>query len=124
MTRCSVYAGFSLGAMPAQSLAQTRLGAKGALLFSAAFPPEEFGGPWPEGVPLQIHRMDGDPWAKEGDLDAVRERIGTVPKGELLLSPGDRHLFADSRLADDDPKAAAQWTPRVLDFLETTDAKP
>src|SRR5438093_9174648 len=39
-----VYAGFSLGVMPAQKLAQTRPGAKGALLFSAAFPASEFGG--------------------------------------------------------------------------------
>src|SRR5437867_1227396 len=43
-----VYAGFSLGAMPAQMLAQTRPGAKGALLFQAAFPPSEFGRPWPQ----------------------------------------------------------------------------
>ena len=38
-----VYAGFSLGVMPAQSLAQTRQGASGALLFSAALPASEFG---------------------------------------------------------------------------------
>ena len=119
-----VYAGFSLGVMPAQSLAQTRLGAKGALLFSAAFPPEEFGGPWPEGVPLQIHMMEGDKWVQEGDLDAARKLVRTVKNGELFLYPGDRHLFADSSLADYDPKAAAQLTQRVLDFLEKVDAKP
>src|SRR6266550_6229825 len=87
-----VYGGFSLGAMPAQMLAQTRPGAKGALLFSAAFPASEFGGAWPQGVPLQIHMMDGDEWAME-DLDAARqlETIGA----ELFLYPGDRHLFAD-----------------------------
>ena len=45
-----VYAGFSLGVLPAQKLAQTRPGAKGALLFSAAFPASEFGGSWPQGV--------------------------------------------------------------------------
>src|SRR5919204_5535446 len=38
-----VYAGFSLGGMPAQMLAQTRPGARGALLFHAALPPSEFG---------------------------------------------------------------------------------
>jgi dienelactone hydrolase len=38
-----VYAGFSLGVMPAQMLAQTRAGAKGALFFSAALPASEFG---------------------------------------------------------------------------------
>src|SRR5207253_6001849 len=46
-----VYAGFSLGVMPAQMLAQTRPGAKGALLFSAAFPASEFGGPMAAGSP-------------------------------------------------------------------------
>jgi dienelactone hydrolase len=118
-----VYAGFSLGVMPAQSLAQTRPGAKGALLFSAAFPAEEFGGPWPESVPLQIHMMEGDKWVLEGDLDAARKLVGTVKEGELFLYPGERHLFADSSLADYDPNAATQLTQRVLDFLEKTDAK-
>src|SRR5881397_3149589 len=55
-----VYGGFSLGAVPAQMLAQTRPGAKGALLFHAAIPTSEFGGPWPQGVPLQIHIMEND----------------------------------------------------------------
>src|SRR5687767_14861379 len=48
-----VYAGFSMGAMPAQLLAQTRPGVKGALLLHAAIPLHEFGGSWPNGVPLQ-----------------------------------------------------------------------
>src|SRR6266513_4118782 len=48
-----VYGGFSLGVMPAQMLAQTRPGAKGALLFSAALPALEFGSPWPQDVPVQ-----------------------------------------------------------------------
>src|SRR5438034_11355608 len=47
-----VYAGFSLGVMPAQMLAETRSDAKGALFFSAAFPASEFAESWPEGVPL------------------------------------------------------------------------
>ena len=38
-----VYAGFSLGAMPAQELAQTRRGCKGALLFSALSRPPSSG---------------------------------------------------------------------------------
>ena len=55
-----VYGGFSLGVLPAQMLAQTRPGTKGALLFHACFPTSEFGSPWPQGVPLQIHMMDAD----------------------------------------------------------------
>ena len=54
------YAGMSLGVMPAQMLAQTRPGAKGALLLHGCFPISEFGDRWPSGVPLQIHTMDAD----------------------------------------------------------------
>ncbi|MEA2656538.1 MAG: hypothetical protein QOI23_1903, partial [Chloroflexota bacterium] len=86
-----VYAGFSLGVMGAQMLAQTRPGAKGALLFSAAFPASEFGGSWPPGVPLQIHMMEADEWAVE-DLPAARGLVETIEGAELFLYPGDRHL--------------------------------
>jgi dienelactone hydrolase len=110
-----VYAGFSLGVMPAQLLAQTRSGARGALLFSAAIPPSEFGGSWPDGVPLQIHMMEEDEWATE-DLPAARE-LAQNAGAELFLYPGDRHLFADSSLGDYDPDAAALMNERVLAFL-------
>jgi dienelactone hydrolase len=112
-----VYAGFSLGVMPAQMLAQTRPGARGALLFHAAFPASEFGGPWPRGVPLQIHMMEADEWVQEGDLDAARELDKTIEGAELFLYPGDRHLFADNSLPDHDEKAAALLMQRVLAFL-------
>jgi dienelactone hydrolase len=116
-----VYAGFSLGAMPAQMLAQTRPGAKGALLFHGCVPPSEFGGPWPQGVPLQIHLMEADEWALEGDLDAARELDETVESAELFLYPGDRHLFADSSLPDYDESAATLLKQRVLSFLDNVD---
>ena len=114
-----VYAGFSLGVMPAQELAQTRSGAKGALFFSAAFPASEFGS-WPEGVPLQIHMMEGDEWALE-DLPAARELVESVDGAELFLYPGDRHLFADSSLPDYDEEAATLLLQRVLRFLDDVD---
>jgi dienelactone hydrolase len=112
-----VYGGFSLGVMPAQLLAQTRPGAKGALLFSAAIPASEFGGSWPPGVPLQIHLMRDDEWAAE-DLPAARELVETVDGAELFLYPGDRHLFADNSLPDYDESAATLLKERVLAFLE------
>lgn len=113
-----VYGGFSLGAMPAQLLAQTRPGAKGALLFHAAFPASEFGGAWPAAVPLQIHLMEDDELALEGDLDAARELESTVESAELFLYPGDRHLFADSSLPDYDEAAATLLRQRVVAFLK------
>src|SRR5204862_7408838 len=112
-----VYAGFSLGVMPAQKLVQTRPGAKGALLFSAAFPASEFADSWPEGIPLQIHMMESDEWAME-DLPAARELVETVDGAELFLYPGDRHLFADSSLPDYDESAATLLKQRVLAFLK------
>ncbi len=112
-----VYAGFSLGALPAQMLAQTRPGAKGALLFHAAFPVSEFGGFWPPGVPLQIHMMEDDEWAME-DLPAARELVETIDGAELFLYPGDRHLFADNSLPDYDESAATLLKQRVLAFLK------
>jgi dienelactone hydrolase len=111
-----VYAGFSLGGSTAQMLAQTRTSARGALLFHSAIPPSEFGGSWPEGVPLQIHFMEDDPWAEE-DLPAAREIAATVDGAELFLYPGDRHLFADSSLPDYDEHCAMLLKERVLAFL-------
>jgi len=113
-----VYAGMSLGAMPAQKLAQTRPGAKGAVLLHSAVPASEFGGAWPPNVPLQIHLMEEDEFALEGDLDAARELDETVEGAELFLYPGDRHLFTDSSLADYDERAATLVKQRVIAFLD------
>src|SRR5690348_15755293 len=111
-----VYARFSLGVMPAQLLAQTRPGAKGALFFSAALPPTEFGESWPSGVPLQIHMMEEDDWVDE-DLPVARELVEKVDDAELFLYPGDRHLFADRSLPDYDESAATLLQERVRAFL-------
>jgi dienelactone hydrolase len=112
-----VYAGFSLGVLPAQMLAQTRPGARGALLFYSCIPVSAFG-TWPDGVPVQVHGMDADPiFAGEGDIDAARELVDQTEDAELFLYPGDQHYFADSSLPSYDPDAAALLTRRVLDFL-------
>ena len=110
-----VYAGFSLGVMPAQALAQTRPGARGAVLMNACVPPSELGSPWPQGVPAQIHTMEDDSW---GDADVARAVARTVEDVELFLYPGDRHLFADDSLRDYDPDAATLLRQRVLAFLD------
>jgi dienelactone hydrolase len=115
-----VYAGFSFGEMIAQQLAQTRAGARGALLFYSCIPisGEWAFGPWPEGVPVQIHGADHDPFfMDEGDVDAAREIVANVADAELFLYPSDQHYFADSSLPSYDPEAAALLMQRVLDFL-------
>jgi dienelactone hydrolase len=117
LTNELVYAGFSLGVVPAQQLAQTRPGAQGALFFYSCLPPSEFGG-WPAGVPVQIHGMDADPiFIDEGDVDAARELVESADDAELFLYPGDQHYFADSSLPSYDADATELLTHRVLEFL-------
>ncbi|HEX6120739.1 MAG TPA: dienelactone hydrolase family protein [Dongiaceae bacterium] len=116
-----VYAGMSFGVLPAQKLAQTRPGARGALLFYSCLPisGEWAFGPWPDGVPVQIHGMDNDPiFAGEGDIHSAREIAEKVENAELFLYPGDQHYFADSSLPSYDANAAGLLTRRVLAFLD------
>lgn len=113
-----VYAGFSLGVVPAQQLAQTRAGAQGALLFYSCLPVSEFGSAWPKDVPVQVHAMDADPFfVDDGDIDAARALVEESEAAELFLYPGEQHLFADSSLPSYDAKASALLLQRVLDFL-------
>ncbi len=111
-----VYAGFSLGALPAQMLTQTRPGAQGALLLHGCVPTSAFETPWPDGVPLQIHTMDADEWV---ELDVAHDLVDEIENAELFLYPGDGHLFADSSLTDFDQEAAALLKERCLAFLES-----
>jgi dienelactone hydrolase len=113
-----VYAGFSLGVLSAQKLAQTRAGARGALLFYSCVPVSAFGNGWPDGVPVQVHGMDADPiFVGEGDIDAARELVSQADDAQLFLYPGDQHYFADSSLPSYDADATALLVRRVLDFL-------
>ncbi len=107
--------------MAAQKLAQTRPGARGALLFYSCVPisGEWAFGAWPDGVPVQIHGMDKDPFfVGEGDVEAAREIVEKVEDAELFLYPGDQHYFADSSLPSYDADATALLTRRVLEFLD------
>ena len=118
-----VYAGFSYGAAIAQQLAQTRPGARGALLYESCLPVtgEWAVGPWPDGVPVQIHGMDHDPiFAFEGDLDAARGLVESVgPQlGAVFTYPGDKHLFADSSLPSYDADATSLTLQRSREFLD------
>lgn len=115
-----VYAGFSLGVMPAQKLTQTRPGALGALLFESFIPLEEFGGTWPDSVPAQIHGMADDEWFAE-DRPAAETFAASEPGVELFLYPGKDHLFVDSSLARYDKAAADLLTERTLAFLAALD---
>lgn len=112
----AVYAGFSFGVMPAQQLAQTRAGARGALLMYSCLPASEFGA-WPKGLPVQVHGKEGDEFFAE-DLDAARELVEEADRAELFLYPGTDHLFADASLPAYDPDATALLVERVRAFLD------
>jgi dienelactone hydrolase len=115
-----VYIGFSLGALPAQSLAQTRAGARGAVLVHGGVPPSNFGGgTWPADVPLQVHVTPGDEYC---DLDTeARPLVDAAPDSELFVYPGTAHLFADSSLPSWDPPSSRQVLSRTLAFLQRLD---
>jgi dienelactone hydrolase len=114
-----VYLGFSLGVLPAQMLAQTRIGARGAVLCHSCVPTSEFGAGWPTGVPVQVHGMDADPFfVGEGDIESARALVAETPLAELFVYPGDQHLFADRSLTSFVEPAAALLTERVVTFLD------
>ena len=114
-----VYGGFSLGVLPAQKLAQTRAGSRGALLFHACVPVPEFSDAWPVGVPVQIHVKDNDPlFVGDGDIDAARALVEEAEDCRMFLYPGDQHLFADSSLPSYDAGTTALVRQRVLEFLD------
>ncbi len=113
-----VYGGFSLGVLPAQMLAQTRSGARGALLYSSCVRASEFGAAWPDRVPVQVHAMTDDPiFTGEGDLEAARELTEQAQGAELFLYAGNQHVFADSSLPSYAAEASALLMKRTLEFL-------
>jgi dienelactone hydrolase len=114
-----VYAGFSLGAAPAQLFAQTRAGARGALLLHGCLPSAAFGRPWPSGVPLAVHTTESDPFV---DQD-VAEALVAEASGELYRYLGAAHLFFEPGLSDYQPAAATLATERILDFLRRVDTR-
>ena len=119
----AVYAGLSLGVLPAQMLAQTRPDALGAVLCYSCVPVSEFGASWPTEVPVQIHGKDADAFfVGEGDIDSARAIVESADRAELFLYPGDQHYFADSSLPSYDPDATRLMLQRILEFLARVDA--
>ena len=115
--------GFSLGVLPAQKLAQTRPGARGALLLYACVPVSTFSPSWPPAVPVQVHAAEADPYfVDDGDIDAARALLAQAPRAELFLYPGKQHLFAEVGPPWPHSGAAALLMRRVLDFLAAAHA--
>ncbi|GGV74441.1 dienelactone hydrolase [Streptomyces gelaticus] len=118
-----VHIGFSLGVLPAQKLAQTRAGARGAVFVHSCVPSSAFGG-WPSRLPVRVHAMEEDRlFTDEGDADAARALVDEAPDAVLHLYPGDQHLFADNSLSSYDAEAAALLLDRTLTFLRSLDSE-
>lgn len=101
--------------MTAQALTQRRAGPRGALLLHGGVPADSFDRPWPAGVPLQIHAMEGDEWA---EVDILRGLAAEVADAELHLYPGAAHLFTDNSLGEYDEAATRLLTQHTLAFLD------
>lgn len=111
-----VAVGLSLGAGLCAHLASTRPGVRGVLMLYSGEPPE---GPWPRGVPVQVHHAVDDPWAdvtSSAALVAAASRAGAP--ASLHLYPGARHILDDADLPDHhDPGVTPLLWPRIEGFL-------
>ena len=122
-----VFAGFSLGAVPAELLASARAGARGAVLMHAAVPVEELGGfgvgRWPEGVSVQVHYAADEPWVEAEESNALQGAVeGAAFEGHVY--PGSGHLLADPDLPEYDRASSEAMWRRVLAFLDRVDVQP
>ena len=115
-----VYAGISYGVPPALELTVKRPGAQALVMLESAMPIEgEWAvGPFPDGVPLQIHGGEGDEYFQEDKefADQAVELLGDL--AELFVYPAQAHLFTDRSLAAYDADSAALVTQRILQLLD------
>lgn len=117
-----VYAGFSLGGLVAHKLAQTRPGAKGALLYHYGdVSIEMFGDSWPAGVPVQFHITEKDEWREEGVVEEFIRQVRANDSADLFEYPGSAHLFTDSSLGGYEMESARLVITRTLRFLDLED---
>ena len=125
-----VFCGFSLGAVHAEALAASRPGALGAVLMAGAVPVdalEEYFGieRWPEGVPVQVHYAEDDPWVEaEEEVVPLGEAVrGAGAAFEAHSYPGSGHLFFEPGVPEYDIASSEEMWERVLDFLDRIDAR-
>ena len=125
-----VICGFSLGAVHAEALAASRPGALGAVLMAGAVPVEaleEYFGieRWPEGVPVQVHYAEDDPWVEaEEEVVPLGEAVrGAGAAFEAHSYPGSKNRWPEPGLPEYDRPSSEEMWERVLDFLDRIDAR-
>ncbi|MGD9481884.1 dienelactone hydrolase family protein [Streptomyces sp. TRM70308] len=116
-----VYAGFSLGAALAQNLALADARARGLLLLHGTSDiPEDAAA---DGLPVQLHVADPDPFEPHDWLSAWYLRMGRAGADvEVFPYAGAGHLYTDPGLPDHDAEAAERTWRVALAFLAETDA--
>ncbi|MGW1228413.1 dienelactone hydrolase family protein [Streptomyces sp. NPDC001478] len=113
-----VYAGFSLGASVAQTLALGDAKARGLLLFHGTSDIAENASV--DELPVQLHVADPDVFETADWLNSWYLQMGrTGADVEIYRYPGAGHLFTDPELPDFDPEAAELAWRVAIGFLAT-----
>lgn len=111
-----VYAGFSLGGSIAQNLALGDEKARGLLLLHGTSDIADDA--TADGLPVQLHVADPDPFEPHDWLNAWYLRMGRAGADvEIYRYPGAGHLFTDPELPDYDEEAAEATWKVALGFL-------
>ncbi|KPI07187.1 dienelactone hydrolase [Actinobacteria bacterium OK074] len=113
-----VYAGFSLGAALAQTLALGDEKAKGLLLLHGTSDIADTASV--DELPVQLHVAEPDPFEPDDWLSAWYLRMGKVGADvEVHRYPGAGHLYTDPDLPDYDEEAAEATWRVALGFLDS-----
>lgn len=113
-----VYAGFSLGAAVAQTLALGDDKARGLLLLhgTSDIAPNASA----DGLPVQLHVAEPDPFETDDWLSAWYLRMGRIGADvEVHRYAGAGHLYTDPDLPDYDEEAAEATWRVALGFLDS-----
>jgi dienelactone hydrolase len=112
----TVFAGISLGALPAVKLAQTHPNARACIVISALPPTDHFEPTWRDGVGLQVHLKDADPWVLDEDLPRAR-RLDEAGRADVYFYPGSEHLYMEQGHPDFSEQDTAVTVGRLVSFL-------
>ncbi|MGA4848317.1 dienelactone hydrolase family protein [Streptomyces sp. G5(2025)] len=113
-----VYAGFSLGAATAQTLALGDEKARGLLLLHGTSDIAESASV--DDLPVQLHVAEPDPFESDDWLNAWYLQMGRAGADvEVYRYAGAGHLFTDPELDDFDAEAAESAWRTAIGFLET-----
>ncbi|MGP4113140.1 dienelactone hydrolase family protein [Streptomyces sp. 4N509B] len=116
-----VYAGFSLGASFAQTIALGDERARGLLMLHGTADLADDA--TADELPVQLHVADPDPFEPHDWQTAWYLRMRKAGADvEVFRYAGAGHLYTDPELPDHDAEAAERTWPVVLDFLAEIDA--